>query len=77
MWNLEPDSIKNIADNPVKMEKYVDKNIRPGSIILFHVMNKNRTASMDAVEQVIIDLKNRGYDFVTVSELLQYGKDQQ
>lgn len=74
-WNLEPDSIDKIRQNPGDMVKYIDENIKPGSIILMHVMNKNREASLDSIISIIQILKNKGYSFLTVTELIdKYSK---
>lgn len=53
------------------MVEHVVDNIVPGSIILLHVMYKSRTESLEAVEGIITSLKEQGYTFVTVSELLE------
>lgn len=51
---------------------YVVENIRLGSIILLHVMYESRRESLHSVEGIITSLKEQGYTFVTVSELLEY-----
>jgi peptidoglycan-N-acetylglucosamine deacetylase len=43
---------------------------RPGSIILLHVMYQSRAESLKAVPKIIDELRSKGYEFVTVSELL-------
>jgi polysaccharide deacetylase family sporulation protein PdaB len=47
------------------------KNIKPGSIILLHD-GKYPSPTPEAVEFIIDSLRSLGYEFVTVSELLQY-----
>jgi peptidoglycan-N-acetylglucosamine deacetylase len=44
--------------------------VRPGSIILLHVMVDSRAPSRAALPLVIAALRERGYQLVTVSELL-------
>ena len=44
--------------------------VQPGSIVLMHVMFKSRESSMQAVPDIIEGLRDKGYRFVTVSELL-------
>lgn len=56
----------------IRIVNYVRERIEPGSIILLHVMYESRTASLKAVEGIITALKQEGYSFVTVSELLSY-----
>ena len=66
MWDLEPDTDRNesgaIVDDVVT-------HVRPGSIILLHVMYGNRDASLAAVEPIIVALQQKGYSFATVREL--------
>jgi len=70
MWDLEPDSIAGICDDADAMVKYVRENVRPGSIILMHVMYEARGASREALPRILDGLSADGYRFVTVSELL-------
>ncbi len=69
-WDVEPESFPEIASSSEKITQHVIDNIRPGSIILLHVMYESRQASMDAVPSIIRGLKARGYRFVTLDELL-------
>lgn len=70
MWDLEPDSIGAIADDPDAMVDYVRDSVRPGSIILMHVMYEGRGPSREALPRILEALTADGYRFVTVSELL-------
>ncbi|SER02912.1 polysaccharide deacetylase family protein [Piscibacillus halophilus] len=74
MWNIEPDTDPEMAKSPQMMAEHVAENIEPGSIILLHVMNEWRKDSLEAVEPIITSLKEEGYSFVTVSELLDIKK---
>ena len=69
MWNLEPDSIGGVADSPETMADYVTRNVRPGSIVLFHVWHDGRSISREALLPILRRLSARGYRFVTVSQL--------
>jgi len=69
--NIEPDSIKGIMDNPNLMVKNVEDNLTPGSIILMHVMYSGREKSIEAVPKIIKTVKDKGYKFVTVNEMLK------
>lgn len=71
-WNLEPDSIGSINHDSNKMVKYVVENIVPGSIILMHVELAGREASIDALPQIILGLKKEGYEFLTITQLLDH-----
>lgn len=70
-WDLEPDSIADIANDADAMTAYVAENARPGSIVLMHVMYDSRDASREALPQIIDRLTAQGYSFVTVSQLLK------
>lgn len=73
MWSLEPDSYPELASSPEKITEYVADNIKPGSIILLHVMYDNeKRGSLEAIKGIAEVLKQKGYRFVTVSELLEY-----
>ena len=67
MWDVEPDSDQASSEEIVR--RTVDQ-VRPGSIILLHVMVPSRASSLGAVEPIVVELTRRGYRFVTVSQLL-------
>src|SRR5215510_158825 len=69
-WDVEPDSYPEIAADSNKIIAHVMEKVRPGSIILLHVMYKSRSESLKAVKGVITGLKGQGYSFKTVSEML-------
>ncbi|WLD94233.1 polysaccharide deacetylase family protein [Alkalihalobacillus sp. AL-G] len=76
MWNIEPDSDPEIAGSSDRIFQHVNETIEPGSIILLHVMYDNEEReSLEAVEKIIHTLKDKGYSFQTVSELLESGSD--
>lgn len=69
MWDVEPDSA-----GPTSTETIVAHTVdavRPGSIVLLHVMATSRHSSRAAVPGIVAGLRERGYRFVTVSELLR------
>lgn len=70
MWDLEPDSDSRMASSSEAMAAHVVENARPGSIILLHVMYANRRPSLDAVPLVVEGLRAKGFEFVTVSGLV-------
>jgi peptidoglycan/xylan/chitin deacetylase (PgdA/CDA1 family) len=69
-WDVEPDSYPEIAGNSNRIVSHVMEKVRPGSIILLHVMYPSRGASLKAVKGVITGLKGEGYSFKTVSQML-------
>lgn len=51
----------------------VMESVKPGSIILFHDGGRDKPGTVQAVDLVLGKLKEQGYRFVTVSELLALG----
>ena len=70
MWDVEPDSYPEVAASADRIAAFVLERARPGSIIILHVMYPGREASLEAVPGIIEGMKERGYEFKTVSELL-------
>ena len=70
LCDVEPESYPEIAADAEKIVQHVVGQARPGSIILLHVMNASRSESVRAVPAIIQALRNKGYTFVTISELL-------
>ena len=64
MWSLEPDKYYTSADEKVN---YLVENIKPGSIILLHPMYDQTGGAMQAIEDILRELTNKGYKFVTAS----------
>ena len=67
LWDLEPDTYHRQADG---MVGYVRERVRPGSIILLHVEIPGRVQNRLALPRILSDLQQRGYRFVTLSELM-------
>jgi peptidoglycan-N-acetylmuramic acid deacetylase len=66
-WTVDSRDWENISAE--KIVQNVEESIHGGSILLFHeYTGKN---SLEALEMLIPKLKEKGYEFVTVSELLQ------
>ncbi|MCL5974626.1 MAG: polysaccharide deacetylase family protein [Gammaproteobacteria bacterium] len=72
-WSIGPDSrtTAKLPKDANTMTQYVLENIQPGSIILLHVMYENGDASRKALPMIIEAVQAEGYQFVTVSELLE------
>jgi peptidoglycan/xylan/chitin deacetylase (PgdA/CDA1 family) len=70
MWDIAPETFDEEAEDPQTMATEVLEQVEPGSIVLLHLMYKNRDASRAALPLIIKGLKERGYRMVTVSELL-------
>lgn len=48
----------------------VIENLRDGDIILFHDYNSGKSPTPEALEKILSELSQKGYKFVTVSELM-------
>ena len=62
-----------IGASAPSMVQSVVSHIRPGSIVIFHA-NGRGVHTSGALPEIVATLKQRGYQFVTVSELLRAGK---
>jgi peptidoglycan/xylan/chitin deacetylase (PgdA/CDA1 family) len=69
MWDVEPEVGAVDASADELAQKAIDQ-VQNGSIIIMHVMYQSRQNSRDALPKMIEGLKARGFEFVTVSELL-------
>lgn len=75
LWSVDTRDWSNRSKT--KIVKIVKKEVKNGSIILFH---DRIQATLEAIDELIPWLKEEGYDLVTVSELLEsaapieYGK---
>jgi peptidoglycan/xylan/chitin deacetylase (PgdA/CDA1 family) len=69
-WDVEPESFPEVDGDARRIAAHVLERARPGSIILLHVMFRNRAESRRAVPAIVAGLRARGYRFVTVSELM-------
>lgn len=70
-WDVEPESYPDVARDAHRITEHVVERVRPGSIVLLHVMYDSRAESRKALPWIIDRLRERGYTFVTVSELLR------
>ncbi|MHB1133496.1 MAG: polysaccharide deacetylase family protein [Chloroflexota bacterium] len=69
-WDVEPDSYADVASSAERIAAHALERVRPGSIVLLHVWYDARETSCQAIPSVVAGLKERGYRFVTVAELL-------
>ncbi|MGG4443193.1 polysaccharide deacetylase family protein [Brevibacillus fortis] len=78
MWSWHQDTRDWTDPGVIKIVNKVLNNARNGDIVLFHDYGGNRKQTVQALEQILPELKKRGYKFVTVSELLRgYGRAKQ
>lgn len=70
MWDIAPETFDENSEDPQTMATEVLEQVKPGSIVLLHLMYKNREASRAALPLILKGLKEQGYRMVTLSELL-------
>ncbi|WP_332305337.1 polysaccharide deacetylase family protein [Rhizobium sp. GR12] len=71
MWDVEPESFPDVAADTVAFARHVIEQTKNGSIIIMHVMYRSREISRQALPLIIDGLRQRGFEFVTVSQLLE------
>ena len=71
MWDIEPETAAGLSHGPEGMATFAAEHASPGSIIIYHTMYSGRAASLEALKPTIKKLKEQGYKFITVNELLQ------
>lgn len=71
LWDCDSLDWKDYSDK--KIAKIVLDNVRNNSIILFHDLSRFRK---DALIEIIQTLQNENYQFVTVSELLEFYREE-
>lgn len=69
-WDVEPNSDPRIDRDANLIVANVLEKTRPGSIILLHPWYANRGATRAAIAPIVRGLRARGFEFVTVSQLL-------
>lgn len=71
VWSV--DSMDWYFDDSNKIVECVTKTVHPGAIILMHSAggSKNRQATVQALPDIIDKLRQAGYEFVTLQDLLK------
>jgi peptidoglycan/xylan/chitin deacetylase (PgdA/CDA1 family) len=70
-WDIEPDSLPDVASDPQKIVDHVLNNTESGSIILLHVMYGSGENALNSIPGIVNGLREKGFEFVTVNELLE------
>ena len=68
-WDVE--ERPNDFTDPLSFAKDIVSRTRPGSIILIHPMYRHNQVARDALPIILDELKAKGFEVVTVSELLK------
>lgn len=72
-WHQDTEDWKGPAVS--KIVNKVLNNARNGDIVLFHDHVEGKSSTPAALKQILPELKRRGFEFITVSELLTYKKN--
>jgi peptidoglycan-N-acetylglucosamine deacetylase len=70
MWSVDSNDYRS-ATSVASMTEKVVGGIHSGAIVLLHDGGGNRTKTVQALPQIISQLQQQGYRFVTVPELLE------
>ncbi|RSX49445.1 polysaccharide deacetylase family protein [Bifidobacterium callimiconis] len=69
LWSIDTEDWRR--PGPDKIHDAVLNHAKNGSIVLMHDGGGDRSQDVDALPRIIDDLKNEGFTFVTVSELIK------
>jgi peptidoglycan/xylan/chitin deacetylase (PgdA/CDA1 family) len=68
LWDIGPKDYKYA--HPYEIVGKVLKKIKPGSIIVLHDGGGDRSVTVETVNILVKDIREMGYKFVTISELI-------
>ena len=71
LWDVEPEYYSKEPASTRRTIEYTLSHVRPGSIVVLHAMNDS-LGTKAALKPIVQNLKNQGYSFVTINELLNY-----
>ncbi|MBW4551647.1 MAG: polysaccharide deacetylase family protein [Aphanocapsa sp. GSE-SYN-MK-11-07L] len=70
LWSVSPgDAKKGVSTEQIVSD--VVKNARSGSVILLHDGGGDRSKTIEALPQIIVQLRAKGYKFISLPELLR------
>lgn len=70
MWSWHLDTLDWKSPGTNRIVNTVLKGVKEGNIVLFHDGGGNRKQTVEAMDSILAELEKQGYQFVTVSELL-------
>lgn len=73
MWSVDSKDWRYRGNASSLLVESVLKDAKPGGIVLMHDGGGDRTTTIQALPQIITQLKKQGYTFVTVPELMELG----
>ena len=68
LWSIDSGDTRGLSADGI-CGAVVDR-VRPGDIVLLHDGGQLRPATLEAAPRILDGLTRRGYEFVTISELL-------
>ncbi|SES01024.1 polysaccharide deacetylase family protein [Psychrobacillus sp. OK032] len=71
MWSWHQDTEDWKSPGVDKIVSTVLSGAKPGNIVLFHDAGGDRSQTVKALEEILPKLEQQGYEFVTISELLE------
>lgn len=75
MWSVDPRDYRPLG--PQRLIDNVIRKAQPGTIVLLHDGGANHAATVKALPDIITKLRELGYGFVTVPELMEMKQTQQ
>ncbi|MFY0546114.1 hypothetical protein [Brevibacillus sp. H7] len=74
MWSWHQDTRDWSNPGVIKIVNKVITNVRNGDIVLFHDYGGKREQTVEALREILPELQKKGFQFVTVSDLLDFHK---
>jgi chitin deacetylase len=75
MWSVDSIDYRPLSSQSIYNN--VIRKVKPGAIVLMHDGGGNRSATVQALPKIIAKLKEQGYSFLTVPELLEMNDKKQ
>jgi chitin deacetylase len=75
MWSVDSIDYRPLSSQSIYNN--VIRKVKPGAIVLMHDGGGNRSATVQALPRIIAKLKEQGYSFLTVPELLDMNDTKQ
>ena len=69
IWSIDTKDWEHVGSDLIVGN--IEKNVSDGDIILMHDYVSKPNTTIGALEEVIKNIKSKGYEFVTVSELIK------
>lgn len=73
LWSVDPQDWRGYRAS--KIANDVIRDVRPGAVVLLHDGGGNRSQTLKALPWIIRELKERGYVFVTLDQMVANGND--